>query len=1231
MKSITFRFMLIMAMALFSAQSFAVTAFPEQINFKQPDGKSLTIQMMGDEFMHWAKTSDGYTIMFNKDGFYEYATLDQKGDMIPSGVVATDPENRKGKDQAFVSQLTKDLFYSKSQLSVLESIKQMRDKEAKASKAFPTTGNRRLIVILMSTPDKPFTKTRNEFNNLFNQIGYNAEGGMGSVKDLYSENSRGQLNLTTDVVGPYTANQNMAYYGNNTNGNARALISEAINKANPIVNYANYDNDNDGNVDGIYVIFAGHGEEAGGGADCIWSHKWGISPVYLDGVRISTYACSPELRGAFGTSITHIGVICHEFGHVMGSRDFYDTNGSAGGAFTGTGSWDLMAGGSWNGGGATPAHHNPYNKIYLFNWATAKTLTSRETVTLHNAEYNNSYYRINTRTANEYFLLENRQKVGFDVGLAGHGLVVFHVNGNNLSNQSYPQGLYPVCASATTNPTYYQASYGRINSGGCPFPGTTNKTALTDVTIPNMKSWAGANTNKPITNIVESNGVISFDFMGGGVELRDPENPANAVNGLDYAYYQGIWNALPNFNSLTAIQTGTINNFNISGALQRDNYGFVFTGYINVPSNGTYTFYTNSDDGSKLFIGTTEVVANDGLHGTIEKSGQIGLKAGKHAVRVEFFERTSSSVLQVRYQGPGVRKQLIPNSALYRVPVFHRLIVENGIGDGNYEAGHAVAIRANNAPAGKVFDKWETNAGSPTIADIHAMNTSLTMPDNTAKVTATYKNVVAFGTGKITREVWTGISGSTIADLTQSINYPNYPNITNELTRFEAPTNWADNYGTRIIGYLHAPITGVYTFWIASDDNGELWLSTTDSPNNKRRIAYVPGWTNSRQWTRFAQQKSVTIELVAGQRYYIEALQKEGGGGDNLAVAWQLPGGSLEVIPGAHLSPYSIPEYALTVDNGYGDGNYEAGEIVTILANRAPAGKVFDKWVKNTGNPTIANINAASTSITMPANAAKVTATYKEAETPKNLVLASNGGVLRSYTSQYSSYFGASKLTDGITTDDGWFSAYMPGVQEFVYSFSGNRNATLDNAVIHSGRAGNYYYSKDVEVWVSANGIDYTKVGETTLAYGYNSRTIDLGGITAARVKLKITSGYRVYYWELGEFVVNGILSTSKNTTIDERSDEAITEQYPLEEEIIDGSRLEVIKLYPNPAKEELNIVVPFEDALIKIIDATGSIVKEVKFYERENRLNISDLPIGIYMIYVENDEGVFTERFIKQ
>lgn len=165
-------------------------------------------------------------------------------------------------------------------------------------------------------------------------------------------------------------------------------------------------------------------------------------------------------------------------------------------------------------------------------------------------------------------------------------------------------------------------------------------------------------------------------------------------------------------------------------------------------------------------------------------------------------------------------------------------------------------------------------------------------------------------TGSILREVWNNDYGN---DVTQ-ITLQNTPSATSQLTTLEGPVNSGENYGERIRGYVVPPATGNYTFWIAADDAGELWLSTGAQPVNKVKIAYTLSWNNSREWTKFASQKSRPITLQAGQKYYIEVLHKQGGGGGNLAVQWMLPGGTIESpIPGNRLAAYTgtnDPDYA---------------------------------------------------------------------------------------------------------------------------------------------------------------------------------------------------------------------------------------------------------------------------------------------------------------------------------
>jgi M6 family metalloprotease-like protein len=520
-KPLTFAFFVLIS--LVQLNLFAVPAYPGLVEFKQPDGTIIHIFLKGDEKINWAETPDGFTILVTKNGEYQYAVKDSNDDLIFSGVTVSPAGKRTSEENALLMNLEKGLRYSNKQREMMLSVWEMKDEAV--SKNFPTTGERTLLCILMQTPDVPFVRTQEEFDALFNQLNYTIGGASGSVKDYYLENSYGQFDLTIDVVGPYTASGNMSTYGSFTG--ARNLIIEGINLANPDVNYADYDNSGDGSVEGVYMIFAGYGQEAGGGPNTIWSHAWSIwPPIQLDGVSISRYACSPERRGNSQSNptgqITRIGVVGHEFGHVLGAPDYYDTDGDgSGGNYQGTGQWDMMAGGTWNNGGATPAHHNPYTKTHIYNWAPQNILDEPASLTLENSvEDPGSFFRINTLTPGEYFLLENRQKIGFDEYVPGEGLVIYHVHANigqagNAVNASHPQLMYPISAGATTYPNSAPESYGVINSPATPFPGTTNKTSFTDFTIPGSRSWARSFTNKPITNIVHNSThrTIGFDFM----------------------------------------------------------------------------------------------------------------------------------------------------------------------------------------------------------------------------------------------------------------------------------------------------------------------------------------------------------------------------------------------------------------------------------------------------------------------------------------------------------------------------------------------------------------------------------------------------------------------------------------------------------------------------------------------------------------------------------------------
>lgn len=529
MKPLHYRYfsgMLVLLFVLFNGLASAAPAYPGLIQYQQPNGGIIEILLKGDEKINWAETTDGYTLLATRTGEYQYAIQNLDGDLVASGVAVSPPGKRSLQEQQFLSGIPQGLFFNESQIEMMLSVWEMREKHM--SKSFPTTGQQKMLCILAETNDVRFNRKPEDFDALFNQLNYTAGGASGSIRDYYLENSWGQFDLIVDVVGPVRVSKQMAYYAES--GKGREFAREAVEKASQEVDFSEYDNTGNGSVDGIYIIFAGYGQEAGGGSNTIWSHAWSISPaLYYNNTSISRYACSPELRGNAESNptrnITRIGVIGHEFGHILGAPDYYDTDQhESGGNFPGTGQWDMMAGGTWNNGGATPAHHNPYTKIYIYNWAEVVELdTPLEELTLKNSvEYDNSFFRINTYTPGEYFLLENRQQLGFDLHVPGQGLLVYHVHSgiaaaspSNTVNVGHPQMLYLVNAGAFSNPDASPFSYGEVNSDRTPYPGITNNTSFTDYSIPNSHSWAGIKTNKPITGIVHDTDerTITFTFM----------------------------------------------------------------------------------------------------------------------------------------------------------------------------------------------------------------------------------------------------------------------------------------------------------------------------------------------------------------------------------------------------------------------------------------------------------------------------------------------------------------------------------------------------------------------------------------------------------------------------------------------------------------------------------------------------------------------------------------------
>ncbi|MCR5433653.1 MAG: M6 family metalloprotease domain-containing protein [Bacteroidaceae bacterium] len=484
--------LLLTAVLFLPASLKAVPAYPAKRIVKMADGTEQVLTLTGDEFCHYWLTEDGKSMVLQADGTFRLLSYFELENIKAAGSEARSGSNARRARRKAIGNFQ------------------------------PILGKKRGLVILVNFRDVKFVTENPQtvYQDFFNKRGYTDYGMTGSVSDYFIAQSYGKFELDFDVVGPYTLAKAMGAYGapsgNSKDSNPAAMVEEACKMADEEVNFANYDWDGDGVVDQVFVIYAGYGESQGGPANTIWPHESVIGDeLKLDYVNVHTYACSCELSGKEGTNLDGIGTACHEFSHCLGFPDFYDVSYNGG---FGMSYWDLMDAGSYNNDSRTPAGYTAYEK-WMAGWLEPVELTEETQVTGMKplAEAPEAYILYNEANRDEYYLLENRQKVGFDAGLYGHGMLVVHVDyeknmwaSNNVNTDASHQCMTIIAADNK----YTANSVSEL--AGDPFPGAKRKTALTDDTTPAAtlynKNVSGEKLmGKAIERITESeDGLISF-------------------------------------------------------------------------------------------------------------------------------------------------------------------------------------------------------------------------------------------------------------------------------------------------------------------------------------------------------------------------------------------------------------------------------------------------------------------------------------------------------------------------------------------------------------------------------------------------------------------------------------------------------------------------------------------------------------------------------------------------
>jgi len=510
----------------------AVPAYPYPVEVRQPDGTVLTLRLRGDEFHHFLQTVDGYPVSKDEDGTYCYATLDIKGNLVSTKIKANNRSERNRSEVSFLSGL------EINELSTGE-IRQMRSKRAQLSdnnpqkRIYPRTGSPRSLIILVNFADLSFVtpNPQQAFTAMLNVKGYADNGGTGSARDYFIDNSIGKFSPDFDVVGPYTLPKGYAYYGKNDKDGMDSIpfqmIVDACAAAHQAgINFSVYDADNDNIVDNIFVYFAGHNEAEWAGVNTVWPHRWGIYPTSLyrdgnyngtvasvtfDGKRVEDYACTSELSGRTGSVMAGIGTFTHEFGHVIGLADMYATNGATHHTLS---DWNIMDGGAYLNKGRTPPAYNSFERFKL-GYLSPKLLTKPRNVLLRPLITDNEAFIVspsdghnldgNNPVPTEFFMLENRQKTGWDKYLPGHGMLIYRIN-YNQNDWDYNQPNNDAANMAIDILEADNVANENTLSGD-PFPGNSQVRSF------QFETRSGTKLENPLSDIAENfDGIISFYY-----------------------------------------------------------------------------------------------------------------------------------------------------------------------------------------------------------------------------------------------------------------------------------------------------------------------------------------------------------------------------------------------------------------------------------------------------------------------------------------------------------------------------------------------------------------------------------------------------------------------------------------------------------------------------------------------------------------------------------------------
>jgi M6 family metalloprotease-like protein len=698
------KFTVTLLLVLFLAHEvFAAPSWGRQFFFSQPDGSKVPVLVWGDEYFQHVESPQGRVLVRNNSGWIVHARMSPDSSAyLPTDTVYVPqplgapsfsvPLEKPGFKSEAVAMRRNPLVKRSVRDSVIAKAKQRLGVDklkwqgkvrsgyqpAPASSSSGTqpppgflpappepdsrlfrSGTIRALTIFVDFSDQPATMTKADLDSLYNQVGYSKYGNNGSVHDYYRDVSLGKIDLKWDFVGYVRAPKPKWYYDNPTMTTPYEHTWEFINDVVGLAD-AQYDFStltknpyNNNSVLSLTIMYAG--DPAGGWTMGLWPHA-GYLGVTLDNQWIQGYSCVN-----IGNMALEIGTIAHEAGHSIGNyADFYDMDG--GGA--GTGTYDLMG----TGGGGNPPLLGPHN-LMQSGWANVVDVSYLDRDSTFSIQENtNTVLKFVNPTADEQYYIEMRHNTPRPT--PAEGLILWHADGtygvNNNREQMTPTEHYWMSVEQADNQFHMERgqNWGDTNDA---FRGGY-KNSFTLNSLPSSRWWNGSDSKLSITQISNVGPTMSLRIGArpGTYQSATVVNPV--VNGLQYKAMDGSFTQLSEMSNATSYLTGNTTNLNISVSGKTDNFALQFTGYIQIPATGNYTFYLKSDDGSRFTLDGQSLITNDGLHDDqTELNGAVGLQSGLHPIVVDYFEGGGGESLTLSWQSDkGLAKQVIPATAFFR-------------------------------------------------------------------------------------------------------------------------------------------------------------------------------------------------------------------------------------------------------------------------------------------------------------------------------------------------------------------------------------------------------------------------------------------------------------------------------------------------------------------------------------------------------------------------------------